>query len=126
MRLYSIFVSPADDADSAPEVVADRFSWPAFLVTPIWLLSHRLWLAFTLWLVAVAMLVGASLFLGSEPVVWVYLLLAMLVGFEAPSLRRAKLLRRGFRPAGERFASDEAAAVIASLSEPGLATGARS
>jgi hypothetical protein len=93
MTLYSVFDRRLDEA---PAVVPDRFSWFAALLPPVYGLSHRLWLATLLWVVLVAAIAAASFWLGSEAGFWLYVLLAILAGFEAPGFRRRKLRRRGY------------------------------
>jgi hypothetical protein len=82
--------------------VRDGFSWPAFLLTPLWMLWHRLWLVLAIYLVLSAGIdialraVGAPLLM----VVIVGLLLSLLAGLEAGTLRRFKLTRRRWRNIG--------------------------
>jgi hypothetical protein len=80
--------------------VRDGFSWAAFLIPFVWLLWHRMWLVLVLW-IAVVVLVqwGASLIGEPAPLV-AALAIALVMGFEASSLRRWTLERRGFRFAG--------------------------
>ena len=77
--------------------VRDGFHFWAFLLAPLWMLRHRLWLEF----IAYAILIGGIAFvvrrLGIEAeAIWIALLFSLLVGMEASSLRRWKLARRGF------------------------------
>jgi hypothetical protein len=82
--------------------VRDGFHFWAFLLAPLWMLLHRLWLE----LIAYALIVGGAVFalrrLGVEESAgfWVALFLAILVGMEASSLLRWKLSRRGFEQVG--------------------------
>ena len=82
--------------------VRDGFSFWAFLLAPLWMLRHRLWLVLVGYIVvAVALQIGA----GADRCVGVgdgrrRLLLALLVGFEAATLRRWTLARRGWRNVG--------------------------
>jgi len=83
----------------APErfvFVRDGFYFWAFLLAPLWLLLHRLWLAL-LGYVVVTMALGAALILLGAPTsvkVIASLLIALLVGLEAASLWRWTLARR--------------------------------
>jgi hypothetical protein len=104
MTLYSVFDRRLDEA---PALVPDRFSWFAALLPPVYGLAHRLWLGTLLWLLAVAALVAASFWLGGEAGFWLYVLLAILVGFEAPGFRWRKLRRRGYVYRSELIAPAE-------------------
>jgi hypothetical protein len=90
------------EAASAPErfvFVRDGFHFWAFVLTPFWLLRYRLWLAFTIYLavsILVLRLTGASSILQFLAGV----LVALLIGFEAATLRRTKLARRGWKTLG--------------------------
>jgi hypothetical protein len=93
------------EAAAAPErfvFVRDGFYVWAFLLTPLWLLVHRLWLAFVVYLV-VCGLIGAGLVAaGATPPLQFLaaLLIALLMGFEAATIRRRKLTRRGWKTVG--------------------------
>src|ERR1043166_6091223 len=81
--------------------VRDGFHFWAFLLAPLWMLRHRLWLE----LIAYGIVVGAVTYalrrLGIEGAgFWIAFLIALLVGIEASSLRRWKLSRRGFQNLG--------------------------
>lgn len=93
MTLYAVFDRRLDEA---PAVVADRFSWFAALLPPVYGLAHRLWLGTLLWLVLAAAIGTAGMWLGEDVGFWLYVLLAILSGFEAPGFRRRKLRRRGY------------------------------
>src|SRR5947199_303952 len=82
--------------------VRDGFSLWAFLLAPFWMLRHRLWLAFVAYvIVALAVLVGLRFIAASTALtIVVSILLAVLVGFEAGTLRRFTLSRRGWRNVG--------------------------
>ena len=65
MKTYIVFEPPggARTLEAAERVVflREKFSWPALLFTPIWLLWSRLWLAFLGWAVlTVAIAVGMT------------------------------------------------------------------
>ena len=82
------------------EIVRDGFAWTAFLFTFFWFFWHRLWLAGLAVLVAVVGLGLALRWLGISPgaASLALILLMLLIGLEASSLRRWTLRRRG-RPA---------------------------
>jgi hypothetical protein len=79
-------------------LVRDTFSWGAFILTALWFFWHRLWL------VGIGVLVGFFLvqvvlqLLGAHPtaVFLAQVLLSLLLGLEASSLRRWTLHRRGY------------------------------
>jgi hypothetical protein len=82
--------------------VRDGFYFWAFLLAPLWMLRHRLWLALLLYLVTLAVLQAGLWAVGATGTVRtiVAFLLALLVGLEAASLRRWTLARRGWRNVG--------------------------
>ena len=87
----------APDALDRAKLVPDRFIWAAFAFTALWFFWHRLWLAGLLVLAAEAAAWGAGLALGLNPLAGtlVTLLLSILIGLEASSLRRWTYERRG-------------------------------
>ena len=90
----------------------DGFHFWAALLGPLWLLWHRLWLALLGWIVVVAAInVGlAALGAGSGARLLANLLLALLMGFEAASLRRWTLSRGNWRQLDIVVADDQEAA----------------
>lgn len=115
--VYSVFEPPERGGDPADHVerfmfVRDSFSFSAFLFGPLWFLWHRLWLAL-LGYVGVALVLGAGMRLvgaayGIRSLV--ALLVALLIGFEASSLRRWTLMRRGWKDRGVVVGEDLEAA----------------
>jgi Protein of unknown function (DUF2628) len=106
MAAYSVFAPPLSHAGAAGaerfKFVRDGFSWPAFILGPVWMLFHRLVLVVILWLVVVLVL-GAVIRLFGVPsgtALLVFLLLALLIGLEASTLRSWTLKRRGWREIG--------------------------
>jgi uncharacterized protein DUF2628 len=107
MSIYTVHEPPlkAHESVTEPErfvFVRDGFSFWAFLLTPFWMLRYRLWLALTGYvMVAVALLVGLRL-IGASATVTIIAsaLLSLLVGFEAASMRRFTLSRRGWTNVG--------------------------
>jgi hypothetical protein len=92
--------------------VRDGFHLWAALLGVVWLAWHRLWLAFIGWVVLMIVVDVAMIRLGVSPVA-VFLvdcLLALLLGFEAASLRRWTLSRRNWRQLDIVVADDEEAA----------------
>ena len=80
--------------------VRDGFSWPAFLIPFVWLLWHRMWLVLVLWIAIVVIVQWGASLLGEPAPLVAALAIALVMGFEASSLRRWTLERRGFRFAG--------------------------
>jgi uncharacterized protein DUF2628 len=107
MSVYTVHQPPLDSGAAAAEpsrfvFVRDGFSWWAFLLTPFWMLRHRLWLVLALYLLMLAALdtglraLGASVF----TLVLTGLLISLLAGLEAGTLRRFKLTCRHWRNIG--------------------------
>ena len=92
--------SPRKNEDVAPPerfaFVRDGFYVWAFLLGPLWMLWNRLWLVLLMYLVGTAAIQAALWALGVSGAVQfaVGFLIALLVGFEAGTLRRWSLRRR--------------------------------
>ena len=95
MTLYSIFERQAP-APAVPAAVPDRFSWFAALLPPVFALAHGLWLELVAYVVALAGIALVATLAGAAAAFWLYVLLALLVGFEAASLRGRALRRKGY------------------------------
>lgn len=121
MTIYSIF-DRNDAAPEAPAVVPEKFSWLAALLPPVFGLVHGLWLELVAFVVAVALIVVSSFWLGAETGVWFYVLLAFLIGFEAPALRRGALRRKGWIYRTELVAAAEDLAQVQWLKLRGAAS----
>jgi uncharacterized protein DUF2628 len=107
MSVYTVHEPPlkADGTEPEPErfvFVRDGFGFWAFLLGPLWMLRHRMWLAFLGYIiVTVALQVGLRFMGASATVIAVTLaLLSLLIGFEAASLRRFTLWRRHWKNIG--------------------------
>ena len=107
MSIYTVHQPPLDSGAAAAEpyrfvFVRDGFSWWAFLLTPFWMLRHRLWLALVVYVLISAAVdvglraLGASVF----TMVLAGLLISLLAGLEAGTLRRFKLTCRRWRNIG--------------------------
>jgi hypothetical protein len=92
--------------------VRDGFHFWAAVFGPIWLARHRLWLALIGWILAIVGidLAMASLGAGRSAIFWANVLIALLMGFEAASLRRWTFSRRNWRQLDIVVADDEEAA----------------
>jgi hypothetical protein len=111
MTVYSIFEKPQEKAAkkrvrfNPPVAIADRFSWSAAILPPLYALAHGLWLVLLFWIVLVAGLAYAGRVIGPDAAFWLYVAVAVFMGFEAPGFRRDKLLLRGYRWAGDLVAT---------------------
>src|SRR5450755_2973485 len=97
MAVYTVHEPPLRaGAKSAPEperfvFVRDGFSFWALLLGPLWMLRHRMWLVLLLY---VGLTVAVSFVLhlqASATIGVVWGLIALLLGFEAGTLRRFTL-----------------------------------
>ena len=107
MSVYTVHQSPARHADPLPDAerivfVRDGFSFWAFLLAPLWMMWHRMWLVLLGYVVVIAAVDTALLVLGASQIAIsvVGLFIALLIGLEASTLRRISLRRRGFRNVG--------------------------
>src|SRR5258708_28949994 len=107
MAVYTVHEPPSKagvKSGSEPErfvFVRDGFSFAALLFGPLWMLRHRMWLALLGYAVvtaALALVLRLHASAGAGAVVWA--LFALLLGFEAGTLRRFTLGRRGLRNIG--------------------------
>jgi hypothetical protein len=116
MPVYTVHAPVATDAGVRATdrfvFVRDGFHFWAAVFGPVWLIWHRLWLALIGWIVViVAVTLGlAALGAGGTAIFLVDLLLALLMGFEAASLRRWTLSRRNWRQLDIVVGDDEEAA----------------
>jgi Protein of unknown function (DUF2628) len=95
---------PADRVDRAEKLVfiKDGFSWLAAVFAPIWMIAHRLWWPLLGFLVLAGVFEAIKRITGVDER-WVgvaMLALNVLIGFEADTLRRWALARRGWRTLG--------------------------
>jgi len=104
MPVYTVHEPPLRSADpllSAERIVfvRDGFSFWAFLVSPLWMLWHRMWLVLAGYIVIVAALVTPIVIFGASAIALalVGLFIALLVGLEASTLRRFTLRMRRWR-----------------------------
>jgi hypothetical protein len=112
MAVYTVHEPPPEKGASPPPerfvFVRDAFSLTAALFAPLWMLWHRMWGVLLGYAVVLALLdLVLRLTQASDAIgVTVGVLLALLVGFEAGTLRRLALARRGYRPVGVVVADD--------------------
>jgi hypothetical protein len=114
MPVYTVHAPVVDGAETRGAAdrfvfVRDGFYFWAFLLGPLWLAWHRLWLALIFYVVvwvgvAVAL---TQLHAGAGTRFAVMLLIALLMGFEAASLWRWTVSRRKWRQLDVVVADDE-------------------
>lgn len=106
MSVYTVHEPPqrfiaAPDAERFA-FVRDGFSFWAFLLAPLWMLRHRMWLVLICyililgWLETAVRMFGGSVAIGA----FISFLISLLVGLEAGTLRRFTLNRRGWKNIG--------------------------
>jgi hypothetical protein len=117
MTVYTVHEPPPRKNGAATEpdrfrFVRDGFYFWAFLLAPFWMIRHRLWLVLLFYVIGLVALEAAFWALGVNPLVQfvVGVLVALLIGFEAASLRRWTLGRRGWTNLGVVIAPDLEAA----------------
>ncbi|TGQ38604.1 DUF2628 domain-containing protein [Mesorhizobium sp. M00.F.Ca.ET.216.01.1.1] len=102
MAIYVVMEPPGrTEKPDATTFVRDGFSWLGFLVPPLWLLWHRLWIEAALAFVAMAVLslLGERLGLALAGSL-LSLLVSLYVGLEGQGMRIAALRRRGWHEWG--------------------------
>jgi uncharacterized protein DUF2628 len=113
MPVYTVHAPVTHSADYRATdrfaFVRDGFHVWAALLGVVWLAWHRLWLALLGWIVVMAAIdVGmVELGVGGGTIFLVDVLLALLLGFEAASLKRWTLSRRNWRQLDIVVADDE-------------------
>jgi hypothetical protein len=116
MRVYTVHAPVDSGADIAAAdkfvFVRDGFHFWAAAATVIWLLWHRLWLVLLGW---IALTLAINFGMGAlgasrSTILTVDVLVAILMGFEAASLRRWTLSRRKWRQVDIVVADDIEAA----------------
>ncbi len=107
MPVYTVHEPPPRSASALADTeryvfVRDGFHWWAFLLTPLWMLRHRLWLVLVIYLAVTAVLDGLLRGLGGSVflIMLTGVLISLLIGFEASTLRRFTLDRRHWRNVG--------------------------
>jgi hypothetical protein len=115
MSVYTVHAPAAPDLREQTDkfvFVRDGFHFWAMVLGPFWLAWHRLWLVLLGYL-GVALAAGVALGLlraGADARTAVFLLLALLMGLEAASLRRWSYSRGKWRQIDFVVADDEEAA----------------
>ena len=104
MPTYTVHEPPPRKSNSIPAAerfvfVRDGFYFWAFVLAPLWLLVHRLWLVLLGYVVLSGVLNGGLYLIGAPGTVKFItgFLIALLIGFEAATLWRWTLMRRGWK-----------------------------
>jgi Protein of unknown function (DUF2628) len=107
MSVYTVHEPPLRATEVLPDperfvFARDGFYFWAFLLTPLWMIRYRMWLVLVVYVVVAVGLENALYYagVGTAGIVLVELLLALLIGFEAGTLRRFSLARRGWKNVG--------------------------
>jgi hypothetical protein len=105
MPTYTVHAPPQGKGENEPErfvFLRDGFHGWAFISPSLWLLVYRLWLGFIVYALVTLVIVGGLIWLGASEgaVIGAALCISLLVGFEAVSIRRWTLARRGWRTLG--------------------------
>ena len=97
MAIYVVMQPPAGDKAEDASFVRDSFTWLGFLVAPLWLAWHRMWIeaALTFIVMAILSVAGERLRLEGAGSL-LSLLVSLYLGFEGLALRSASLRRRGW------------------------------
>ena len=113
MPVYTVHAPSPDGTDSRTAdkaaFVRDGFHFWAMFFGPVWLLWHRLWLGLIGWLIVIGALKFGlgSLGVGRTSIFLTEIVVAILMGVEAASLRRWTLSRGGWRQLDVVIADDE-------------------
>jgi hypothetical protein len=104
MAFYTVMIPPPGSGGSRDEIeqarlLPERFSWSAFLLTGLWLLGKRLWLAsFVFVLIWGALIYAQNRFgLAGGAVLLAQVAIALFCGLEGQNLIARKLARQGWR-----------------------------
>ncbi|MDA1088863.1 MAG: DUF2628 domain-containing protein [Proteobacteria bacterium] len=99
MKMYTVHLRRHGlDPDRDVVLVKEGFSWPAFFLTFVWALWHRLWLAAVLIIAANIIVSFCIHFLRPDPLTQAVVALgvAAIVGYLANDYRQEKLAEQGF------------------------------
>jgi hypothetical protein len=114
MAVYTVHQPPLGAGENTPDparftFVRDGFYFWGFVLSLLWMLRHRLWLAAVLF-VAISILLEAGLRYAGVGSGWrslIFVVLAFLVGLEGATLRRWTLARRGYTNVGVVVADNQ-------------------
>lgn len=125
MRIYTLHEPKNKAAEVVP--IKEGFNWPAFVLSPIWALWHRLWF----WAIG---FIAANIFLGwalaqagGDPFVQntASFALALIIGWTANDLRRRTLIKQGFVERAVLVANNKETAIARYLGSQPMTTPAR-
>lgn len=104
MAFYTVLTPPPVAGRRGEEIeqarlIPESFSWGAFLLSGLWLLGRRLWLATLLFVLVWAGLIYLRSRFGLHPsaLSLIYWSIALFLGIEGNNLRLRKLARKGWR-----------------------------
>lgn len=104
MAFYTVMTPPPGgtgvrDGIEQARVIPDAFSWGAFLLTGLWLLGRRLWLATLLFALfwGAVWFVHRRLGIHDGALTLLYWTVALFLGFEGRNLLVRKLTRQGWQ-----------------------------
>ena len=107
MSIYTVHEPPLRAAEALPDpariaFVRDGFYFWAFLLPPLWMLRYGMWLVLLIYVVIALGLENAMHYAGVDAggVLIAELLISLLIGIEASTLRRFTLARRGWKNVG--------------------------
>ena len=113
MAVYTVHQPPLRKNEASPDpdryvFVRDGFHFWGFVLAPVWMIWHGLWLVMVLYLSLTTLLEIGLRFAGAPAAlrVSITILTAFLVGLEAATLRRWTLKRRGYRNVGVVVSDD--------------------
>lgn len=109
MLTYTVHKKNQSDSDSIAIYVPERFSWTAMLLTPFWILYHKLWGVFIGYLICsflINELIISEIINTSSGFV-LYYGLSALFGFSAFDFYRDSLKSKGFKLVDIIIASSE-------------------
>jgi Protein of unknown function (DUF2628) len=98
MAIYTVHMKDNDTQGAV--FIKEGFSWGAFALGPIWLLSKKLWLALFGFVVLTIIIGLVGIKFGVHPAALstISLLMSFLLGAEATNLQRWKMSRQKFAP----------------------------
>ena len=107
MTIYTVHTPPPLTIEATPDperfvFVRDGFYFWAFIFAPVWMLWQRLWLVLLFYIVGTAVLQVGLWLIGTSAMTHtiVGLLISLLVGLEAATLRRWTLNQNGWTQLG--------------------------
>ena len=86
VTIYAVFER---DAKEGPAVVADRFSWFAAILPPIYAIAYGLWLELAAFVVFVLLLAVVGKIASAEAALWTYVVIAVWLGYVIGSMLNA-------------------------------------